>query len=104
MPFLRSAFSFAVLLCLITQLGSMTAWAQTPTIRPEPAVGKGTVAIKAARLIDGTGKPPLNNAVVIVDVARSTSMITTIDSLTSYKCNSAGDKQVCNDGRSKLIK
>jgi imidazolonepropionase-like amidohydrolase len=66
MPFLRSAFSFAVLLCLLTQMGSMTAWAQTPTIRPEPAVGKGTVAIKAARLIDGTGKPPLNNAVVVV--------------------------------------
>src|SRR6266542_3448682 len=35
-------------------------------IRPEPAEGKGVVALRAARLIDGTGAPAINNAIVIV--------------------------------------
>jgi imidazolonepropionase-like amidohydrolase len=35
-------------------------------IRPEPAVGKGTVVLKAARLIDGTGGPPITNGVVVI--------------------------------------
>jgi imidazolonepropionase-like amidohydrolase len=40
---------------------------QTPLgIRPEPPEGKGIVALKAARLIDGTGAPTLTNAVVVV--------------------------------------
>jgi imidazolonepropionase-like amidohydrolase len=43
--------------------------AQTPApigIRPQPPEGKGVVALKAARLIDGTGAPAITNAVVIV--------------------------------------
>ena len=39
---------------------------QTPRITPEVPVGKGIVVLKAARLIDGTGAPPINNAVVVV--------------------------------------
>ncbi len=40
---------------------------QTPLgIRPEPPEGKGVVALKAARLIDGTGAPAITNAVVVV--------------------------------------
>ena len=35
-------------------------------IRPEPPEGKGVVALRAARLIDGTGAAPINNAIVIV--------------------------------------
>src|SRR6185369_15226293 len=35
-------------------------------ITPEPPVGKGVVVLKAARLIDGTGAAPINNAVVVV--------------------------------------
>jgi imidazolonepropionase-like amidohydrolase len=35
-------------------------------IRPDPPEGKGVVALKAARLIDGTGAPAIRNAVVIV--------------------------------------
>ena len=34
--------------------------------RPEPPIGKGTVVLKAARLIDGTGGPVITNAVVVV--------------------------------------
>ena len=40
--------------------------AQTPRITPEAPIGKGTVVLKAARLIDGTGGPAVNNAVVVV--------------------------------------
>lgn len=40
--------------------------AQDPAIRPTPRIGKGTVVIKAARLIDGTGKPAVTNAAVVV--------------------------------------
>ncbi len=39
---------------------------QTPRITPQAPVGKGTVVLKAARLIDGTGAPVINNAVVVV--------------------------------------
>lgn len=35
-------------------------------IRPEAPEGKGVVALKAARLIDGTGAAPIANAVVVV--------------------------------------
>lgn len=35
-------------------------------IRPEPPEGKGVVVLRAARLIDGTGVPPITNAVIIV--------------------------------------
>jgi imidazolonepropionase-like amidohydrolase len=47
----------------------VTALPQNPApigIRPEPPEGKGVVALRAARLIDGTGAPPLKNAIVIV--------------------------------------
>lgn len=40
--------------------------AQNTAIRPSPRVGSGTVVIKAARLIDGTGKPAVSNAAVVV--------------------------------------
>jgi len=35
-------------------------------IRPQPPEGKGVVVLKAARLIDGTGAAPINNAVIII--------------------------------------
>jgi imidazolonepropionase-like amidohydrolase len=37
-----------------------------PGITPPPPEGKGIVVLKAARLIDGTGAPPITNAVVVV--------------------------------------
>jgi imidazolonepropionase-like amidohydrolase len=43
-------------------------------IRPEPPEGKGTVALKAARLIDGTGAATINNAIVIVVNNRITAV------------------------------
>jgi imidazolonepropionase-like amidohydrolase len=47
----------------------VTVAAQTPApvgIRPQPPEGKGIFALKAARLIDGTGAPAINNAVIVV--------------------------------------
>src|ERR1041384_36679 len=35
-------------------------------ITPEAPIGKGVVVLKAARLIDGTGAAPINNAIVVV--------------------------------------
>lgn len=37
-----------------------------PRITPEAPAGKGVVIIKAARLIDGTGAAPINNAVIVI--------------------------------------
>jgi hypothetical protein len=45
---------------------------------------------------------PLFNAVAMVEVARNTSIITTILVLTSYKCKRAGDKEVYNDGLAEI--
>jgi len=46
---------------------------------------------------------PLYNTVAMVEVALSTSMITTIELLISYRFNRAGDKDVYNDGLAVLI-
>ena len=61
---------FCTAIIIIASL-SLQAWPQTSTSRaglgrPEPPEGKGTVVLRAARLIDGTGATTLNNAIVIV--------------------------------------
>ena len=43
-------------------------------IRPEPPEGKGVVALRAARLIDGTGAAPIKNAVILVQGDRITAV------------------------------
>src|SRR3989449_2752739 len=55
-------------LILVTLLvGIITAQTPAPIgIRPQPPEGKGIVALKAARLIDGTGAAAITNAIVIV--------------------------------------
>ena len=65
---MRNCKTFFVVLTLVLCLW-VVALSQNSTplgIRPEPAEGKGVVALRAARLIDGTGAAPINNAVVIV--------------------------------------
>ena len=54
-------------------------------IRPERPEGKGIVALKAARLIDGTGAAPIANAVVIV----TDNKITAVGSASSVRIPSA---------------
>jgi imidazolonepropionase-like amidohydrolase len=51
-------------------LSAMAVFAQADppigVIRPQPPQGKGTVILKAARLIDGSGRAPIANAIIIV--------------------------------------
>jgi imidazolonepropionase-like amidohydrolase len=56
---------------MITICFCIAALAQNPSppaglIRPLPPEGKGVVVLKAARLIDGSGAPPIANAVIVV--------------------------------------
>src|SRR4051812_41369284 len=55
--------ALSLILCLNISLAAQTP---APQIRPDPPVGTGTVVLKAARLIDGTGSGVVNNAVVVV--------------------------------------
>src|SRR5262249_26867321 len=50
------------------------AYGQAPTIRPDAPVGHGVVVLKAARLIDGTGKTEITNGVVVVTDDRITAV------------------------------
>jgi imidazolonepropionase-like amidohydrolase len=59
----------------------VSVYPQSPTITPQPPIGKGIVAIKAARLIDGTGKPAIQNAVVVV----TDNMITAVGSASQIR-------------------
>jgi hypothetical protein len=45
---------------------SVVSQVQPGRVTPDPPIGKGIVVLKAARLIDGTGTAPINNAVVVV--------------------------------------
>ena len=56
-------FSSTILLVVCLALFPLR---ETIAQRPEPPVGQGTVALKAARLIDGTGAGVVNNAVIVV--------------------------------------
>jgi imidazolonepropionase-like amidohydrolase len=39
---------------------------RTGVIRPQPPQGKGTMVIKAARLIDGSGRAPIERAIIVI--------------------------------------
>ena len=54
------------LLTLICFCVSALPQPQRTGIRPEPPIGRGTVVLRAARLIDGNGGPPITNGVVVV--------------------------------------
>lgn len=66
--------ALALYLILAAPAVSLQLFAQTPTIRPESPVGHGIMALKAARLIDGTGKPEITNAVVVITDDRITAV------------------------------
>jgi imidazolonepropionase-like amidohydrolase len=61
--------SHKLLLVTLTLICCVSALPQNPApigIRPEPPEGRGVVALRAARLIDGTGAPPIRNAIILV--------------------------------------
>ena len=61
-------FKCVAIALVLINVFPLAVLAQVPQSRitPEAPVGKGTVVLKAARLIDGTGAAPINNAVVVV--------------------------------------
>ena len=80
---MNTVHKISVILMLIALfLGIITAQTPAPIgIRPQPPEGKGVVALKAARLIDGTGAPAINNAVIIV----KENMITAVGDASSVR-------------------
>ena len=62
-------YNFTLLPCLLLSaifVCSLPNNAQDTSIKPQPSQGKGTVVLKSARLIDGTGKSVINDAVVVI--------------------------------------
>lgn len=53
--------------CLCTTARPQNPSSPSGLIRPTPPEGKGVVVLKAARLIDGTGAPSINNPVIVVN-------------------------------------
>ena len=69
MSLLKSVLTIAIILLTFAVLAAQTTQPDTPpsgVIRPQPPQGKGTVVIKAARLIDGNGRAPIERAVVVI--------------------------------------
>lgn len=62
-------FSIALTLFCLCVSGVAQSRVQTG-VRPEPPEGKGVVALRAARLIDGTGAPAIRNAIVVITDTR----------------------------------
>jgi imidazolonepropionase-like amidohydrolase len=63
---LRKFKLLAALFLVQLMCGSLVSQTPTTRITPEAPIGKGTVILKAARLIDGSGTAVINNAVVVV--------------------------------------
>jgi imidazolonepropionase-like amidohydrolase len=63
----RNFKRFVVALVLVYSVSAVVV-SQVPAgrVTPEAPIGKGTVVLKASRLIDGTGAAPISNAVVVV--------------------------------------
>ncbi len=54
-------FAFAAIILSIISVA-----AQNASITPDAPIGKGLTVIRAARLIDGTGRPAIQNAVIVI--------------------------------------
>jgi imidazolonepropionase-like amidohydrolase len=53
--------------CLFVAALSQTPASPAGLVRPVAPEGKGVVVLKAARLIDGTGAPPIGNALIVIN-------------------------------------
>jgi imidazolonepropionase-like amidohydrolase len=72
---IRSSFSIAIAaLATFIGFGLSPISSQTPGVRPQPPAGRGVVVLRTARLIDGTGAAPINNALVIVTNEKITAV------------------------------
>ncbi len=66
--------AFLVLIANAPTFLSQESGKQPGAIRPAPPQGKGVVVLRAARLIDGTGKASISNAVLIVTDEKITAV------------------------------
>jgi imidazolonepropionase-like amidohydrolase len=66
----------SVLLLAVTAppLRAQEGGGQPSPYRPQPRKGRGVIVLRAARLIDGTGRPPVADAVVVVTDDRITAV------------------------------
>jgi len=72
---MRCTLALLVLLAVcLTTLVAQEGAEQASPFRAQPRKGTGLVAVKAARVIDGTGRPPILNGVVIVKDDRITAV------------------------------
>lgn len=69
-----TALATLALIAFYVVIQAQEAGKQPGAIRPQPPSGKGVVVLKAARLIDGTGRAPIRDAVVVVTDDRITSV------------------------------
>ncbi|MDQ3802306.1 MAG: amidohydrolase family protein [Acidobacteriota bacterium] len=71
----KALLSSILLLTLVAPpFGAQEGAGQASPFRPQPRKGKGVTVLRAARLIDGTGRPPVANAVVVVTDDRVTAV------------------------------
>jgi imidazolonepropionase-like amidohydrolase len=66
--------AFLIVIASVTTFLSQETGKQPGASRPAPPQGKGVVALRAARLIDGTGNAPISNGVVIVTDEKITAL------------------------------
>jgi len=66
--------AFLVLIASAPTFLSQESGKQAGAIKPAPPQGKGVVVLRAARLIDGTGKASISNAVLIVTDEKITAV------------------------------
>jgi imidazolonepropionase-like amidohydrolase len=71
--------AFLILIVSVATFLSQETGKQPGAIRPAPPQGKGVIALRAARLIDGTGKAPISNAIVVVTDDKITAVGTASD-------------------------
>jgi imidazolonepropionase-like amidohydrolase len=61
-------------LMAVTLVHAQETGKQTGTIRPQPPTGKGIVVLQASRLIDGTGRAPIDKPIIVVTDDRITAV------------------------------
>ncbi len=66
--------AFLIVIASVSTFLSQETGKQSGAIKPAPPEGKGVVALRAARLIDGTGDAAISNAVVIVTDEKITAV------------------------------
>jgi imidazolonepropionase-like amidohydrolase len=71
--------AFLLVIACVSTFRAQETGKRPGAVKPVPPQGKGTVVLRAARLIDGTGNAPISNAVVVVTDEKITAVGTAGD-------------------------